>query len=496
VATDPLAIHPTTPGPFDLGPVPPAPDPETLAAIAAEAEATDPRGTSSRWALATPEERAAAVEHAAAWRAGIVESAEQLREALLPDDWAEYLQIAPPEVRAIYATPDELAVAPEPAEPIHSAEPDVPSGRMHFRSARELTAEVPAEVPWIVRPWIAAGSITEIDGRPKAAGKSTFLVYLIAAVLDGEPFLGEPTSPSPVVLLSEQTPTSLRVTLARAGLADREDLRILIWRDADGASWPDIVAAAVAECRRIGARLLVIDTLPQFANLRGDAENDSGAALEAVRPLQAAAAGGLAIAIARHDRKAGGDVGDSARGSSAFTGAVDVVLALRRGDGQSRPTIRNLSALSRFDETPPEVVIELTPAGYVLLGSTEALAVAEAKAAVLAALNGDELTIEDLVTGTGLRRTSIQGAVAALVESGTLARRGNGRKGDPFRYGRAAAEFTVFHSAVTPSNGTAERKSVPAAGATIDCADFEHHQSRHRKTAAGWVCDECSGVTR
>ncbi|HEY5484444.1 MAG TPA: hypothetical protein VIK31_11660, partial [Propionibacteriaceae bacterium] len=67
-----------------------------------------------------------------------------------------------------------------------------------------------------------------------------------------------------------------------------------------------------------------MDTLPQFAGLRGDAENNSGDALEAIGPLQLLAADGFAILVTRHDRKSGGEVGESARGQplDGPTGAV------------------------------------------------------------------------------------------------------------------------------------------------------------------------------
>lgn len=255
------------------------------------------------------------------------------------------------------------------------------------------------------------------------------------AVLDGSPFLGQPTRPSPVVYLTEQPPPSLRATLGRAGLLERDDLRLLLWRDAMGTPWPAIVEAAVAECRSAAAELLIIDTLPQFAGLRGDAENDSGAALEVVEPLQAAAAQGLAIVAARHDRKGGGEVGESGRGSSAFTGAVDIVVALRR-EGDGRPTIRHLAALSRFEETPAELVIELTAEGYVALGSAEAVALAEAKEAVLEVLGGEALTTEELVKGTELKRTTVQAAIAELVAGEQIGREGAGKRGDPYRFRR------------------------------------------------------------
>ena len=61
-------------------------------------------------------------------------------------------------------------------------------------------------------------------------------------------------------------------------------------------------------------------------------------------------------------------MGESGRGSSAFGGAVDLVLNLRRPDGNTRGTLRVLKALSRFDETPPELVVELrnAPVGRFL----------------------------------------------------------------------------------------------------------------------------------
>src|SRR5436190_1586116 len=89
----------------------------------------------------------------------------------------------------------------------------------------------------------------------------------------------------------------------------------------------DAVPGAGDEATRLGA-LLVVDTLPQWAGLRGDSENSSGAALEAIEPLQRATAAGVGVVLVRHDRKGSGEVGESARGSTAFGGAVDVILQL------------------------------------------------------------------------------------------------------------------------------------------------------------------------
>ena len=309
-------------------------------------------------------------------------------------------------------------------------------------TARELAALTAGAAPWRVRPFLADGAITELDGKPKAAGKTTFATHLCRALLAGQPFLGAPTRPCPVVYLTEQSAATFREALRRADLLARDDLHVIHWRDAYQRPWPELVAAAVGHARRVGAGVLVVDTVAQFAGLRGEAENSAGAALAAMRPLQAAAAIGLAVLTLHHERKSGGEVGESGRGSSAFAGAVDIVLSLRRGEGHTRPGIRHLHGLSRFDETPPLLVVELTEAGYVAHGTEPAVAAAEAQDAILAALPDDEaaaLAEKELFAAAGVSRSTGKRALAELLAAGHLASRGRGLNGDPRRFWRLPA---------------------------------------------------------
>jgi len=312
--------------------------------------------------------------------------------------------------------------------------------RTLFRSGREVVDEVPASWRYVVRPWIARGMVTELDGKPKAAGKTTFLLHLVRAVLDGAPFLGEPTERTPVVYLTEQSRSSLAPTLRTLGL-DRDELAILSWPDAAGTSWPSIVAAALEEVDERGAGLLIVDTVGQFAGIRGDGENDAGAALEAMSPLQAAVAErDLGIVVSRHDRKSGGDVAESGRGSNAWTGAVDCVMALRRQLNPARPTIREIEAISRRGDVPAEpVVIELAEGRYTVLGSTGAVAFDEAQTKLADYLTGQpeprsERDILGDLESERLTRSTLQRARDALMASGALERVGAGKAGDPYRY--------------------------------------------------------------
>jgi hypothetical protein len=334
--------------------------------------------------------------------------------------------------RAEDAAFEDAELATEPAPP------------SLFRSARDI-ATVTSDTPdWLLHGYVAAGAITELSGKVKAAGKTTLVTNMCRAMLDGKPFLGRATSKTAVVYCTEQSAPTFLQSLRRADLLDRDDLRVLFWHDASTLDWPDIVRAARAEAKRAGARLLIIDTLPQFAGVKGDAENNTGAALEAMRPLlEAAAADGLAIIVLRHDRKGGGEVGDSARGSSAFSGAVDVVLQLRRQEGQGRPGVRVINALSRYDETPETLVIELTEDGYVAHGDAEAVATQEAQAALLLTAptsEADAMKEPDLLAAANVKRTVGQGVIREYLESGLLIRVGGGKRGDPFRYYRSAEE--------------------------------------------------------
>lgn len=311
--------------------------------------------------------------------------------------------------------------------------------RPPFHTAADLD-EDSAATDWIVRPWVAAGSITEVVGLPKAAGKTTWLLHMVCCALDGRNFLGEATVQTPVVYLTEERTATLRAALARADLLGHRDLTLLQWNAVWGLPWEKIVELAIAECRRQGALMLCVDTVSQFAGLSGDDENKAGEAMKAYKPLQRAAASGIAVIATRHERKGGGAVGQSGRGSNAFAGAVDIVVSIRRPSGNGPASVREVYALSRFDDTPDHCVIELRDGLYVLLEAGETAPSAEQSLLGAIERAGDTgLTIEELVSGTPIHRTAAQRAVDRLRKSGKVNRLGRGVKGDPYRYQYSAA---------------------------------------------------------
>jgi hypothetical protein len=318
----------------------------------------------------------------------------------------------------------------------------VPAETIRFRTAAELSAEEPIVPHWYVPGFVADGVVTEVDGKLKSAGKTTFIGDMAHAILTGRTFLGRVTQNTDIVWATEERPPTFLETLKRARLTDRTDLHILHWHDGKHLSWPAVMDACTVKAAQVGAGLIIIDTIGQFAGLRGESENNAGDALAAVGPLQGAAALGYAVVVTRHERKGGGEVGESGRGSSAFSGAVDLVISIRRGEGQSKPTVRVLHTLSRFTETPDTLVIELTPEGYIALGTEGTVRVLEAKSLLLDRLPylaADALDLAGLIDGhePRLGRTVAQAALQQLIDDGQAQRRGLGRRGSPYCYFRA-----------------------------------------------------------
>ena len=307
-----------------------------------------------------------------------------------------------------------------------------------FRTAADVASAVPETVDWIVPGFVAPGVVTELDGKLKASGKTTFVGALTRAALTGEQFLGYSIKLSKALWLTEERAATFAETLKRARLDDRTDLEVLHWHEANNRSWPVVMAGAIDRAKQIGASIIIVDTIGQWGGLKGDAENSNGAQLEAAAPLQEAAAHGLAVIVTRHERKGGGDVGDSGRGGSAFSGAVDIVVAIRRGEGKTKPTVRVLHCLSRFTETPDTLVIELTDDGYVALGNEGSVATLEAEGALLDRMpqtSDDALDVEALrLIQPVIARTAAKNAIKNLFAAGKVQRRGIGKRGDPHRY--------------------------------------------------------------
>lgn len=358
-------------------------------------------------------------------------------------------------------------VSPEPRPAIEQA-----TGLLAFRTACQLCAETPDEPDWAVTGMLAHGAITELSAKVKA-GKTTLVLHMVAAILGGAAFLDRATKRTAVLLLTEERPATIRAVLARCGLSDRNDLHILTLSDMRGRQWPEIVMLAETYAATVGATVLIVDTLARWAGLADDSENSAGAAASAMEPLEQVAARGMAALVLRHDRKSGGEIGESGRGSSAFAGAADILLSLRRATVEGHLTRRLLEGVGRFENVPDKLVLELQDGRYVVVGDAIDVERTEAIARITSVLEAaDEPLIEaDILTKLpGVKRSTWQRARNHMLAAGELAKlSGHGRGGKAFAY-----RLLTHCPAPAPLGSESNQPPFPETGLDTE-SDSESH---------------------
>jgi len=237
----------------------------------------------------------------------------------------------------------------------------------------DLMASAPEKPEYVLWGYIAKGAITEVAAKPKV-GKTRFVMEAVARILVGEEFLGHATFACRVLYMTEESRGSFVAGAKRSGMrASASACHVLMRGSVRSLTWDQIGELVLAYCELHKIDLVVTDTLSDWAGLRGDDENSAGAALAAMAPLRTLADSGRAVIAIRHERKGIGEIGESARGSSAFGGAMDILVSLRRTRGRGHDNRRELHAVGRFDETPGAVTIELEEGGYqVIMGGGDA----------------------------------------------------------------------------------------------------------------------------
>jgi hypothetical protein len=317
--------------------------------------------------------------------------------------------------------------------------PGAHAGELPWRWAEELVSAAPTEPDWIFEGYISPGSKTIIAGLAKA-GKTTLIASLIEAIVCEAPsFLGRRVKGGPVLLASEEGTGTLGPKLR--GLPP-ERVRVLNRDTWPKPSWSELIHSATLEAGRIGAVLLVIDSMAFWAAFEPERENDAGAAQSIIDALDEACRSGLAVVLVHHQRKQpGANHGTGVRGSGALTGAVDVVVEYERVGEDAPSTQRRLVALSRWPQSPDTLVIDYDRregtwrvvgeaedrAGSDLLGIRERLF-----SAVPAENPG--ASEDDLVALLGMDKRKLGGPLRQLVGEGLIERHGAGKRGDPYTY--------------------------------------------------------------
>lgn len=247
-----------------------------------------------------------------------------------------------------------------------------------------LSTELKSEdykIEWIWEGFLAKGQLTLFSALWKA-GKSTLIVLLLKAIEDNKLFCGQETKKVQVLVISEES----------KGLWARrhEDFNIQtpfwilcrpIKRRLNYDEWVNLLEYEAKFCLENKVELLIIDTVSSFWNVEN--ENDASRVQAALIPLNYLLEKNIAVCLIHHFRKSGGDEGTASRGSGALGSYADIIVELKRMPGETDSPKRVLKSYSRFEETPPEIVIELIDDEYVTLGTKSVVDTATKLAKVL-----------------------------------------------------------------------------------------------------------------
>jgi hypothetical protein len=223
--------------------------------------------------------------------------------------------------------------------------------------------------PWLWTGYIAPGNLTLLTS-PWKAGKTTLTSLLLARLAAGGELAGQEVRPGTAVVVSEEAPAQWRRRADR--LNYREQVCFICRPFATrptAEEWQHLIDHVRKLHAEHGLSMAIFDPLAEF--LPAKSENEAGLMLEALLPLRRLTTAGLAVLLLHHPRKQTSAEGESARGSGALSGHADILMELSYfSTASSDDRRRKLVAVSRFEETPRQVVIELNAAGtdYVSRG--------------------------------------------------------------------------------------------------------------------------------
>ena len=293
-------------------------------------------------------------------------------------------------------------------------------------SVGDLVNEPEEAVDWLVEGLLTGAGTSMWVGAPKS-GKTTTAFTLALSVAAGVPLFGRATRQGRVLLVClEEKRREVQRQFHRMGAGAHDD--VLVFADPrvpDNLPWK--VSLAVHEYK---PALVVVDPLWKFCRVK-DA-NDYAAVNEAVQPLHdMARSSGAHIAVLHHSRKGGGSGGEESLGSTAFTGAFDTILSLKRDDNGQR----TIYSLNRYGTDLAETVLSLTESGWIQAQGTKADQSTHAAAvAIMEYMNTQFSPVgrPAILEAVGMKHAIVTATLDAMVEGGKLIRVGTGGRGSPY----------------------------------------------------------------
>jgi AAA domain len=299
-----------------------------------------------------------------------------------------------------------------------------------------------SSLAWLWEGYLSPGSVTLLTGQWKA-GKTTLLANLLGRLGSGGTLAGQPVRAGTAVVLSEEASGPWLRRMEQYGIGDAVtfafDFHV---RRSDRMSWERLMEDLLSLYYQRPMDLLVLDTIGSM--LPPGAEGNAGVMTDLLRPLRELSWLGVSVLLAHHPRKGLAGYGQKARGTGALPAAADVLVEFDwAGPRVAENRRRVMRAWSRHAGTPPRLLLELNPEGtdYAVLPDPESAVPDGDPTRVLTELlrEPEGRTLREVLAawpaGEAMpsERTLLR-RLAALVDSGWLARTGRGDRFDPYRY--------------------------------------------------------------
>ena len=213
------------------------------------------------------------------------------------------------------------------------------------------------------------GGITLFSAREKV-GKTTLCCMLIneAGKEAGGELLGQPVSPSRVLVVSEESSVTWERRRDDEGLP--ENLLVIpspAYMPTDLATWREACELVARLATEHAIDLVVFDTWAAFAPV--ESENNNAEVHRAAQGFRRISEAGVSVLVFHHMAKAGGT-----RGGTALPAAADVIVEMKRPESSHAESdleddgVRVFKCTGRYD-TPSRITAVWNGSGYSLDGS-------------------------------------------------------------------------------------------------------------------------------
>jgi hypothetical protein len=224
---------------------------------------------------------------------------------------------------------------------------------------QELAAAYLAPPDWLWHGLVQGGNLTLLTSMWKS-GKTTLLSLLLSRRKQGGQLAGFAVKPGKSVVISEESPRLWAERASRYDFGGQVCFFPQPFRSIPSpAQWQALIDRVLDLHTRHGTDLAVIDPLAPF--VRG--ENNPRCMFDALLPLGALTRQGMAVLVLHHPGKGESRVGHAARGSTALLGHVDISIEMRHPAGNPHTRRRRFLALSRFADTPSQLLLEWNSEG-------------------------------------------------------------------------------------------------------------------------------------